>query len=177
MNELHDKMAKSIESLKTKLSGIRTGRANPDLLNSVKADYYGALTPITQLANVSASDNSTLVINVYDASAVSAVEKGILTSDLNLNPQTDGSVIRLRLPDLTEERRKDLIKVIKKEAEDSKVSLRNIRRDYLDGVKKSDDSTEDDLKHAQDEVQKVIDKYTHDIDELVTKKESEILTV
>ena len=114
MNELHDKMAKSIESLKTKLSGIRTGRANPDLLNSVKADYYGALTPITQLANVSASDNSTLVINVYDASAVSAVEKGILTSDLNLNPQTDGSVIRLRLPDLTEERRKDLIKVIKK---------------------------------------------------------------
>lgn len=177
MSDLNEKMQKSIDSFKHRLTGIRTGRANPDLLASIKVDYYGSLTPLPQLANVSASDNSTLVINVYDASAVQAVEKAIMTSDLNLNPQVDGGVIRLRLPDLTEERRKELIKVIKKEAEDCKVSLRNIRRDYLDSIKKDDNKNDDDLKHETDKVQKVIDQFSKDIDDLVSSKESEILKV
>ena len=177
MSDLDNKMKKTIESLNTKLAGIRTGRANPDLLSSIKVDYYGSLTPLTQLANVSVSDNSTLLVNVYDNNAVQSVEKAILTSDLNLNPQTDGAIIRLRLPDLTEERRKELIKIVKKEAEDSKISLRNIRRDHLDTIKKDDNSTDDDLKYEQEQVQKIIDSFTRDIDAMVAKKESEILTV
>jgi len=177
MSDINQKMQKSVDTFKHKLAGIRTGRANPDLLASVKVDYYGSLTPLPQVASVSASDNTTLVVNIYDANAVSAVEKAITTSDLNLNPQTEGSLIRLRLPDLTEDRRKELIKVVKKESEECKIAIRNIRRDYLDAVKKDDSRTDDDLKFEQDKVQKVIDQFTKDIDALVSKKEAEILTV
>ena len=177
MSNIDEKMKKTIESLKGKLSSVRTGRASPDLLSRVQVNYYGTMTPLPQVASISVADTAMLVVNVFDANAIEDVEKAILSSDLNLNPQTDGSIIRLRLPELTEERRKELLKVIKKEAEDSKISLRNIRRDYLDDVKKEDDSTEDDIKKEHDNAQKVIDTYTHEIDELIATKETEILTI
>ncbi len=143
-------------------------------------EYYGAKVPLNQVAAVSVTDSTLLSVNVFDASAVSHVEKAILTSDLNLNPQVDGNVVRLKLPDLTEDRRKELVKLVKKEGEDAKVILRNIRRDCLDTLKdqeKNKEISEDDLKRQTDDAQKIIENYTKQIDELVSKKEADILTV
>ncbi|MEC8677645.1 MAG: ribosome recycling factor [Candidatus Margulisiibacteriota bacterium] len=177
MSALNDRLTKTLDNLKTKFMSIRTGRANPDLLSSIKVDYYGASLPIQQLASVSVSDGNTLVVNVFDAGAVSAVEKSIMASDLGLNPQTDGSIIRLRLPDLTEERRNELVKYVKKLSEEGKVALRNIRRDEMDAIKKQDDLSDDDKKRESDSIQKILDQFIVKVDDLVKEKETEIRTI
>jgi len=177
MSELNDRLNKTLDNLKTKFMSIRTGRANPDLLSSIKVDYYGATLPIQQLASVSVSDGNTLVVNVFDAGAVSAVEKAIMSSDLGLNPQTDGTIVRLRLPDLTEERRNELVKYVKKLSEEGKVALRNIRRDEMDAIKKQDDLSDDDKKRESDSIQKILDQFIVKVDDLVKDKETEIRTI
>ena len=176
MQELEEKLNRTIESTKTKLSSIRTGRANPDLLSRILVDYYGSSVPLQQVANVSVIEGNTFVLNIFDQGAVQSVEKAILQSDLGLNPQTDGAVIRLRLPDLTEERRKELTKLVKQQCEEGKIALRNIRREYLDKIKQ-DNLSEDELKSQQDGAQKTIDKFTQQIDSLSSEKEQEILTI
>ena len=177
MSAFEERLSKTLENLKSKFVSVRTGRANPDLLSSIVVEYYGANVPIQQLASVSVSDGNTLVLNVFDAGAISAVEKAILSSDLGLNPNTDGTIIRLRLPDLTEERRNELVKYVKKLAEDAKVSLRNIRRDELDMLKKQDDLSDDDKKRSSDNVQKILDQFISKVDDLVKEKETEITTI
>ena len=176
MDAYEQRLVKSIDSLKSKFSSVRTGRANPELLNSVKVDYYGAQMPLQQMASISVSEGNTLVVNVFDSGAVSSVDKALQMSDLGLNPQIDGSVIRLRLPDLTEERREELVRYVKKLSEESKVSLRNIRRDELDVIKQSDLS-DDDKKRASDDVQKLLDNYSSNIDDLLKEKEVDIRNV
>ena len=177
MSALNDRLNKTLDNLKTKFVSIRTGRANPDLLSSISVEYYGANLPIQQLASVSVSDGNTLVVNVFDAGAVSAVEKAIMSSDLGLNPQTDGTIVRLRLPDLTEERRNELVKYVKKLSEEGKVALRNIRRDEMDAIKKKDDLSDDDKKRESDNIQKVLDQFIVKVDDLVKEKETEIRTI
>ncbi len=177
MSVFEERLSKSLDNLKSKFSSVRTGRANPDLLSSIVVEYYGANMPIQQLASISVSDGNTLVLNVFDAGAIIAVEKAIQSSDLGLNPNTDGTIIRLRLPDLTEERRNELVKYVKKLAEEAKVSLRNIRRDELDMIKKDDDLSDDDKKRSSDNVQKVLDQFILKIDDLVKDKETEITTI
>ena len=177
MSALNDRLTKTLDNLKTKFMSIRTGRANSDLLSSIKVDYYGASLPIQQMASVSVSDGNTLVVNVFDAGAVSAVEKAIMSSDLGLNPQTDASIIRLRLPDLTEERRNELVKYVKKLSEEGKVALRNIRRDEMDAIKKKEDLSDDDKKRESDSIQKILDQFIVKVDDLVKEKETEIRTI
>jgi len=163
--------------VKSKFVSIRTGRANPDLLSSVVVQYYGATVPLQQLGSISVSDGNTLVVNIFDSGAISSVEKAIMSSDLGLNPQTDGSIIRLRLPDLTEDRRNELVKYVKKLSEEGKVSLRNIRRDELDAIKKQNDLSDDDKKRASESIQKLLDQYIIKVDDLVKQKEDEIRTI
>ena len=180
MNDLKTRMEKSISSAKDALSSIRTGRANPDLLNKVMVSAYGAMMPINQVASVSVPEPTMLQLNVFDSGVVQSVEKAILTSNLNLNPSTEGAVIRLKLPELTEERRQELVKVCKKYVEDGKVSIRNIRRDVLDSAKsqqKNNEISEDELKSLQDQVQKETDSFISQLDSLLKEKEKEILTV
>lgn len=177
MQSFEDRLSKTLENVKEKFVSVRTGRANSGLLSSVVVEYYGATVPLQQLGSVSVSDGHTLVINVFDAGAISSIEKAIMSSDLGLNPQTDGSTIRLRLPDLTEDRRNELVKYIKKLSEEGKVSLRNIRRDELDSIKKQDDLSDDDKKRASDSIQKLLDRYIVKVDDLVTQKEKEIRTI
>ena len=177
MSALNDRLTKTLDNLKTKFMSIRTGRANPDLLSSIKVDYYGASLPIHQMASVSVSDGNTLIVNVFDAGAVSAVEKAIMSSDLGLNPQTDGAIVRLRLPDLTEDRRNELVKYVKKLSEEGKVALRNIRRDEMDAIKKKDDLSDDDKKRESDSIQKILDQFIVKVDDLVKEKETEIRTI
>ena len=177
MTDVEDRLNKTLANLKSKFASVRTGRANPDLLSSIVVEYYGANVPLQQLSSISTSDGNTLVLNVFDAGALSAIEKAILSSDLGLNPQTDGTIVRLRLPDLTEDRRNELVKYIKKLAEDGKVSLRNIRRDELDLIKKQQDLSDDEKKRASDGIQKMLDEYIQKIDGLVKDKEDEIRTI
>ncbi|MGV8146381.1 MAG: ribosome recycling factor [Alkaliphilus sp.] len=178
--ELENKMKKTISVLNEDLMSIRAGRANPSLLDRLSIDYYGSLTPINQLASVSAPEPRLIVIQPYDQTAIKNIEKAILQSDLGLNPSNDGKIIRLNIPQLTEERRKKLIKIAKKTAEEAKVALRNERREANDELKKmekSNELTEDDLKKSLDEAQKLTDKYSKKIDEILVKKESEIMEV
>ena len=177
MQSLNDRLSKTLDNLKSKFDSVRTGRANPNLLSSVVVEYYGSTVPIMQMASVSASDGHTLLVNVYDSGAVSSVEKAIMASNLGLNPQTDGSLIRLRLPDLTQERRDELVKYIKKLAEEGKVALRNIRRDGIDAIKKDEAASDDDKKRDTEAVQKLLDSYVGKIDHLVESKETEIRTI
>jgi ribosome recycling factor len=177
MSDTNKRMQKSLDNLVSKFMTIRTGRANPELLDSIKVDYYGSALPIKQLGSVSVSDGNTLVINVFDGGAVQAVEKAVLTSDLGLNPQTEGSTIRLRLPDLTQDRRDELVKYTKKLAEEGKVSLRNIRREVMDQLKKQDDLSDDQKKRETDQVQQVLDTFISKVDTLVKQKEDEILSI
>ncbi len=177
MQEFEGRLSKTLDNLKSKFLSIRTGRANPDLLSSVVVEYYGAMVPLQQLASVSTSDGNTLVLNVFDGGAISSIEKSIMTSDLGLNPQTDGTIIRLRLPDLTEDRRNELVKYVKKLAEEGKVALRNIRRDELDAIKKQDDLSDDEKKRQSDSIQKMLDRYVVKIDDLIKDKEAEIRTI
>jgi ribosome recycling factor len=175
-----DRMKKSVEALEKELDTIRAGRANPRVLDRIMVDYYGTPTPINQVGNVSVPEARLLQIQLYDASALKAVEKAILTSELGITPSNDGKVIRLSFPELTEDRRKTLAKDVKKKGEDAKVAMRNIRRDAIDAFKKAQkksDITEDDLKLLEDEVQKLTDKYVGELDKRVDSKNKEIMTV
>jgi len=175
-----EKMQKTIDSLGREFTSIRAGRANPDVLNKVQAEYWGAMTPIPQMASVSVTEARTLLIQPYDASALKAIEKAILASDIGINPNNDGKTIRLVFPQLTEERRKELCKGIKKYGEEAKVSVRSVRRDTMDKfktMKKNSEITEDDMKQCEKDLQKIVDKFCEDIDKMVAEKEKEILSI
>ena len=177
---LKERMEKSIGAYKEKLAEIRAGRANPAVLNKIKIDYYGTPTPINQVAGISVPEARLIVIQPWDASALKEIEKAILTSDIGINPNNDGKVIRLAFPELNEERRKELVKEIKKIAEEAKVAIRAIRRDGIDEAKamqKNSEMTEDELKMAEDNIQKLTDKNIDEIDSLTDAKEKEIMTV
>jgi len=177
---LEERSKKSIAVLKEDLNTVRAGRANPSLLDKVMVEYYGSPTPLKNLANISVPDPRTLLITPFDPKAVSEIEKGINVANIGINPSNDGKCVRLIIPQVTEERRKELTKTVKKMGEDAKVAVRNIRRDANDDLKKlekSHDITEDELKKALDDVQKAIDKTTKEIDDIVSAKEKEILEV
>jgi ribosome recycling factor len=174
------KMQKSIEAFKTDLAKIRTGRAHTGLLDHVQVDYYGSNVPISQVANLTLVDARTIGVQPWEKKMVQAVEKAIRDSDLGLNPSTTGDVIRVPMPALTEERRKELVKVVKTEAEDAKVAVRNLRRDANEQLKKlvkEKEISEDDERRSVDDVQKLTDKFVAEIDKLVQTKEGEIMTV
>ncbi|WP_454783785.1 ribosome recycling factor [Legionella sp. WA2024007413] len=174
------RMKKTIEVLQTDLTKIRTGRASVGLLDHIQVDYYGTMTPLNQIANVSASDSRTILVTPWEKSMVAAVEKAILTSDLGLNPATAGSAIRVPMPPLTEERRKELIKVVRNEGEQGKVSIRNIRRDantQLKDLVKDKTISEDDERRATEVIQKLTDKYILEIDGLLAEKEKDLMEI
>ena len=174
------RMMKSIESLKIDMTKIRTGRANAGLLDHVQVDYYGTMTPLTQIANISASDSRTITVTPWEKPMVAAIEKAILTSDLGLNPSTNGNAIRVPMPALTEERRKELIKVVRNEGEQARVSIRNIRRDansQLKDLVKDKSISEDDERRAGDVIQKLTDKYIAEIDALLVVKEKDLMEI
>ena len=179
-SEFENRMEKTIEVFKQNLSEVRAGRANPAILNKVSVEYYGTPTPINQVAGISVPEARLIVIQPWDASILKDIEKAILASDIGINPNNDGKVIRLNFPELTEEIRKDLVKDIKKMAEESKVAIRAIRRDGIDKAKamqKNSEITEDDLRGAEDSIQKLTDKKIEEIDKILADKEKEILTV
>ena len=180
LEDAGSRMGKSVESLKTELTKIRTGRAHPSLLDQISVDYYGSETPINQVANVNVEDSRTLVVTPWEKNMVQAVEKAIMNSDLGLNPATAGTVIRIPMPPLTEERRRDLVKVLKGEAESGRVAIRNIRRDANNDFKdllKEKEITEDEARNAEDDVQKLTDKYVALVDEVLAAKEKELMEV
>ena len=175
-----EKMQKTIEVVKSNFAAVRAGRANAGVLDRITVEYYGAPTPLNQVANIGSPDPRTLTVQPYDMSLLKAVEKAIQTSDLGINPQNDGRVIRLAFPQLTEERRKELVKQIRKYAESGKVAVRNIRRDAMDDIKKKtkkSELTEDDQKKLEKELQDLTDKRCKDIDDLTAKKEKELMAV
>lgn len=177
---IKEKMDKSINVYNEKLSEVRAGRANPAILNKVKIDYYGTPTPINQVAGVSVPEARLIVIQPWDVSILKEIEKAILASDIGINPNNDGKVIRLAFPELTEERRKDLVKDIKKMAEEAKIVIRTIRRDGIEEAKKEQkegNMTEDELKQAEDEIQKLTDKSVEEIDKILANKEKEVMSV
>ena len=178
--EFESKMKKTASVLTEQYDSVRAGKANPAVLDRVTVDYYGSPTPIQQIASVSTPDARSLLIQPWDGSLLKAIEKAIQTSDLGINPQNDGRVIRLVFPQLTEERRKDLTKQVRKYAEDSKVAVRNIRRDAVDYVKKAQkkgELTEDDQKKAEKDIQDLTDKHVKKIDEMCAKKEKELMEI
>ena len=180
LGQFEEKMNKSIESLANEYTTIRAGRANPHVLDRISVDYYGQPTNLQSVANISVSEARTLVIQPWEASLIKEIEKAILVSDLGLKPNNDGKVIRLTFPELTEERRKDLTKDVKKKGEDAKVAIRNIRRDANDYIKKeqkANEISEDEQKDAEAEVQKLTDQFVKKIDEMVESKSKEIMTV
>ncbi|MDH5302324.1 MAG: ribosome recycling factor [Gammaproteobacteria bacterium] len=174
------RMKKTIESFKHDLTKIRTGRANASLLDNITVEYYGSQVPLSQVANVNVSDARTLTVAPWEKSMVKAIEKAIMSSGLGLNPVVNGDIMRVPLPALTEERRRDLIKVVKSEGEGAKVAIRNIRRDVLTDVKaqlKEKTITEDEERRGQDQIQKITDKYIHEVDDLLKVKEAELLEI
>ncbi|VAW58959.1 Ribosome recycling factor [hydrothermal vent metagenome] len=174
------RMGKSVESLRTELTKIRTGRAHPSLLDQVMVDYYGSMTPIKQVANVVAEDSRTLAVTPWEKPMVGAIEKAIMTANLGLNPASQGTVIRVPMPMLTEERRRDLVKVVKSEGEAGKVAVRNIRRDANSDFKellKEKEVSEDEARNAEDVIQKLTDKYVAEIDKLLEAKEKEMMEI
>lgn len=179
-NELNGRMEKSIQALAGEFAAVRAGRANPAVLDGIRVDYYGTPTPIAQIASVSVPEAHSIVIQPWDANALKDVEKAIQASDLGINPNNDGKVIRLSFPPLTEERRKELVKEIHKLAEQGKIAVRNIRRDAVDAakaLKKKGEITEDDLKDAEKEIQDMTDKYVKNIDKMLADKEKELLAI
>jgi ribosome recycling factor len=174
-----DRMDKAIAALKRDLSTLRAGRATPSLLDKVQVEYYGAMTPVNQLANLSTPDSRTLLIQPWDKSSMSAIEKAIMKSDLGLTPSNDGTIIRIVIPALTEERRTDLVKMTKKYGEEAKVAVRNIRRDANDEIKKLEKSgiSEDESRRHQEDIQKFTDKFTAEVDKVLVAKEKEIMEV
>ncbi|MBU0579863.1 MAG: ribosome recycling factor [Candidatus Margulisbacteria bacterium] len=174
MAKAKERMEKSIANTKQKFSGIRTGRASPALLNNIMVEAYGSNMPLNQLATITVPESQMLVVSPFDPQNINAIEKGIMNSNLGLTPQNDGKIIRVPLPKLSEERRKELDKIVRQEAEEGRVAIRNIRRDLLDEIKKNKEYSEDDSKRIQDEIQKVTDKNTAQIDELLENKIKEI---
>ena len=180
IDETKEKMTKTLSVLKAELAGLRAGRANAQVLDRITVDYYGSMTPINQLGNISTPEPRMLIISLWDTKMIPAVEKAIQKSDLGINPANDGKVIRLVFPELTEERRKDLVKTVRKKGEESKVAIRNIRRDLNDQIKKQKkDSliTEDDQKKLEEKGQKLTDEFIKDVDAILSAKEKEILSV
>ncbi|MFD1953784.1 ribosome recycling factor [Paenibacillus thailandensis] len=174
-----ERMEKAIAALKRELSTLRAGRATPSLLDRVQAEYYGALTPINQLANINTPDSRTIMIQPWDKSSIAAIEKAILKSDLGLTPSNDGSAIRITIPMLTEERRMELVKLTKKFGEEAKVAIRNIRRDANEDIKKleKDSISEDESRRHQEDIQKTTDKYIAEVEKVLSAKEKEIMEV
>ena len=179
IQKYEEKMKKTLASLESELVTIRAGRANPHILDKLTVDYYGAPTPIQQVANISVPEARMIQIQPWESSMIKAIEKAILCSDLGLNPSNDGKAIRLVFPELTEERRKELVKDVKKKGEGAKVAVRNIRRDANDAFKKlaKQDVSEDEIKELEDKVQKLTDKYIKEVDKAIENKSKEILTV
>ncbi len=178
--DAEERMGKTAEALKRELATLRAGRANPSLLDKVEVEYYGVMTPLNQTSNVSAPDSRTIVVQPWDKSTLKAIEKAILSSDLGLNPNNDGTVVRISIPPLTEERRKELVKVVKKKGEEAKVAVRNIRRDLIEDLKKLEKNhevSEDDLNRGLEEAQKVTEKGIKRLDEIIAAKEAEIMEV
>ena len=179
-NQVEERMEKTINALEESFAEIRAGRANPAILNKIKVDYYGVSTPVNQVAGISVPEPRMIVIQPWDGSLLKEIEKAILTSDIGINPNNDGKLIRLTFPELTEERRKEIVKDIKKITEESKISIRSIRRDAMDLAKKEQkdgNMTEDEEKQAEDKIQKLTDKKIAEIDEISNKKEKEIMSV
>lgn len=183
MNEMKNaesKMNKAVASLESDLASIRAGRANPAILDKITVEYYGAQTPLAQVGTISVPEARTIIVQPWDVSVLKEIEKAILASDIGINPNNDGKVIRLNFPPLTEERRKELSKGISKRGEEAKVAIRNIRRDSLEQFKKqkkANEITEDDLKDLEDQIQKLTDRSVKNIDTIVTAKEKEIMEV
>lgn len=180
MNVYEDKMKKTISVLEGEMKTIRAGRANPAILDKVTVEYYGAPSPLTQIANVSVPDARSILIQPWDAAILGDIEKAILKSDIGITPNNDGKAVRLNFPPLTEERRKELVKGLRKKGEDSKVAIRSIRRDALEDAKaqkKNGEITEDDVKNIEKDIQKLTDKYIQNIDSVIAAKEKEILEV
>lgn len=180
LKRIDERMEKTISTFKKDLISVRAGRANPGILEKVTIDYYGAPTPLAQVGNISCPDARSIVIQPWDKSLIKAIEKSILIADLGLNPSNDGIVIRLVIPSLTEQRRKELCKSVDKKGEEAKVALRNIRREANDEAKKLEKSkefTEDDVKQAQDECQKKTDKFIKEIDTIISVKEKDIMAI
>lgn len=178
--ETESRMSKTISVYKEELQSIRAGRANPSLLDRITVDYYGQVTPLKQVGSITAPEPRLIVIQPWDSKLIPAIEKEILKSDLGLNPSNDGKVIRLIIPQLTEERRKELAKLVKKNGENAKVALRNTRRDAIDTIKKMEKNkeiSEDERKLAEEEIQKITDKYSLEVDEITKKKEEEIMEI
>lgn len=177
--EANEQAEKSIDHLRKELSKLRTGKANPSMLDNVYIDYYGSQSPLNQVANVSAQDSKTLTIQPWDKSIIDAIEKAIFEANLGLTPQNDGEVIRINIPPLTEERRKELVKQAKGFAEDTKISLRNVRREVLDVIKEEvkDGYPEDQGKRRESEVQELLNKYGNKVDQIIEAKESDIMTI
>mgnify|MGYP003309590200 CR=1 FL=1 len=179
-NEIKEKMSKTISVYAENLAAVRAGRANPAILNKIMVDYYGVPTPISQVAGISVPEARLIVIQPWDTSILKEIEKEILKSDIGINPNNDGKVIRLAFPELNEERRKELVKDIKKMAEEAKVAIRSIRREGIDEFKKKQkdsEITEDDLRTAEEDIQKLTDKNIEEIDKILANKETEIMSV
>lgn len=180
MKQAEEKMRKAISATQDDFAMVRTGRASPTLLDRIEVDYYGSKTPLNQVAGISVPEARLLVISPYDKSALGAIEKAIQASDLGINPSNDGSVLRLAFPPLTEERRRDFIKVIKERAEEGRVAVRNVRRhakEEMEHLQKDGDVSEDDLKRTEKDLQKITDQFIAEIDEMVIHKEKELLEV
>ena len=179
-SKFEEKMKKSISVFEENLAEIRAGRANPAILNKITVDYYGTPTPINQVAGISVPEARMIVIQPWDASILKEIEKEILKSDIGINPNNDGKVIRLVFPELNEERRKEIVKDIRKMAEETKVAVRSIRRDAIDEAKnmqKNSEISEDELKGAEDQIQKLTDKHVEEIDKILEKKEKEVMSI
>lgn len=180
VKDAEEKMKKSIEAFRHELAGMKAGRATPAILDKLRVDYYGTPSPVSAVANVEVTDSRTLTIKPWDRTMLKALEKAILTSDLGLNPNNDGVVIRLNIPPMTEDRRKDLVKVVHKRTEEERVVIRNIRRDANDHLKKIEKdkaASEDEVKRTQDDVQKITDKLIKEVDTIMAAKEKEIMEV
>ena len=179
-NKFEEKMKKTISVYEENLSEIRAGRANPAILNKISIDYYGTQTPINQVAGISVPEARMIVIQPWDTSVLKEIEKEILKSDIGINPNNDGKVIRLTFPELNEERRKEIVKDIRKMAEEAKVAVRSIRREAIDEAKsmqKNSEMSEDELKVAEDDIQKLTDKYVEEVDKILEKKEKEVMSI
>lgn len=180
VEDAQNRMDKAIEHLTSDFAGMRAGRANPAMVEKIMVNYYGAPTPLNQMANINVPEARLLVINPWDKGSIAEIEKAIMKSDLGVNPNNDGNVIRINIPQLTEDRRRDLVKVVKKRAEDGKVAIRNVRREANDLLKASEKDkliSEDESKKGLDEVQKITDKFIKDIDAILQVKEKEIMEV
>lgn len=178
--DAQQRMSKSIDALKSNLNKVRTGRAHRSLLDNIVVEYYGMDTPLSQVGNISTPDARTLAITVFDKGMIGAVEKAILKSDLGLNPSSQGTLIRIPLPPLTEERRRDLVKVVKGEAENAKVAVRNIRRDANSDIKslnKEKDISDDEMHQSEDEIQKITDRFVKQVDVVLADKEKELMEI